>query len=84
MIGFLVFGLVVGIIARVVLLNRHPVSLPATVGAGIVGSLAGGLVATALGSGDLLELDWIGSIVAIASAAALIVLIDRVGRTDRA
>ena len=46
---------------------------------GLLGSVVGGVVANALGTGDLFELNIIGSLVAIAAAVVLIVLGERVG-----
>jgi uncharacterized membrane protein YeaQ/YmgE (transglycosylase-associated protein family) len=46
---------------------------------GLIGSVVGGLVANALGTGDILELNIIGSVVAVAAAVVLIVVGDRVG-----
>ena len=83
MIGFIVFGLVVGVIARLAVPGRQELSLPMTVGLGLVGSVVGGVVANALGTGDLFELNILGSLVAIASAVVLIVVGDRVGLLRR-
>lgn len=46
---------------------------------GLVGSAFGGVVANALGTGDIFELNLLGSLVAIAAAAVLIVIGDPVG-----
>lgn len=83
MIGFIVFGLVVGIVARLVVPGRQHLSLPMTVGLGLVGSIVGGVVANALGTGDVFELNILGSLVAIAAAVVLIVVGDRVGLLRR-
>ena len=77
MLGFIVFGLVVGALARLVLPGRQHLSLIATLLIGVVGSVIGGVVASALGTGDVFELNVLGSIVAIIAAALLIVLLDR-------
>lgn len=77
LIGFIVFGLVVGALARLVLPGKQHLSIIATLLIGIVGSLIGGVVASALGTGDAFELNILGSIVAIISAAVLIAVIDR-------
>jgi uncharacterized membrane protein YeaQ/YmgE (transglycosylase-associated protein family) len=83
MIGFIVFGLVVGVIARLVVHGRQHLSLPMTVGLGLIGSVVGGVVANALGTGDVFELNVLGSLVAIAAAVVLIVVGDRVGLLRR-
>ena len=79
MIGFLVFGLVVGFLARLVVPGRQHLSVWMTLLLGLLGSVVGGIVANALGTGDLFELNVIGSLVAIAAAVVLIVLGERVG-----
>lgn len=84
MIGFIVFGLVVGALARLILPGRQHLSIVATLLIGLAGSVIGGVIANALGTGDILELNILGSIVAIISAALLIVVIDRGTSTRRA
>ncbi len=79
MIGFIVFGLVVGILARVLVPGRQHLSLWMTLLLGLVGSVVGGVVANALGTGDIFELNVLGSLVAIAAAVVLIVAGDRLG-----
>ncbi len=79
MIGFIVFGLVVGVLARLVVPGRQHLGLGMTVLLGILGSVVGGIVANVLGTGDIFELNFLGSIVAIAAAAFLIVIGERSG-----
>ena len=71
-IGFLVFGLFVGAVARLIKPGRQHLSILATLVLGIVGSLIGGIVANAFGTGDIWELNILGSIVAIIAAVLLI------------
>ncbi len=71
-IGFLVFGLVVGAVARLIKPGKQNLSIIATLLLGIVGSLIGGLIANALGTGDIMELNILGAIVAIVAAVLLI------------
>jgi uncharacterized membrane protein YeaQ/YmgE (transglycosylase-associated protein family) len=77
MIGFLVFGLVVGIVARLLVPGRQHMGLLMTLLLGVVGSVIGGVVANALGTGDVWELNFLGAVVAIISAAVLILIGER-------
>ena len=79
MIGFIVFGLVVGVLARVLVPGRQHLSLWMTLLLGLTGSVVGGLVANALGTGDIFELNVLGSIVAIAAAVVFVVVGERLG-----
>jgi uncharacterized membrane protein YeaQ/YmgE (transglycosylase-associated protein family) len=71
-IGFLVFGLIVGALARLIKPGKQRLSLLMTLLLGVVGSLIGGVVAQALGTGTFTELNIIGAIVAIIAAVLLI------------
>ena len=79
MIGFIVFGLVVGIVARLLVPGRQQLSLAMTVLLGVIGSVVGGIVANALGTGDVFELNVVGSLVAIAASVVLVVIGERTG-----
>jgi uncharacterized membrane protein YeaQ/YmgE (transglycosylase-associated protein family) len=83
MIGFIVFGLVVGIIARLLVPGRQALGFGMTILLGVIGSVIGGVVANALGTGDVFELNFIGAIVAIAAAVVLIVIGERTGALRR-
>lgn len=83
MIGFIVFGLVVGVLARVLVPGRQELSVVMTVLLGVIGSVVGGVVANALGTGDVFELNIVGSLVAIAASVVLIVVGERVGLLRR-
>lgn len=71
-IGFLVFGLIVGALARLIKPGRQNLSMLATLGLGVVGSIIGGVVASLLGTGGIMELNIIGAVVAIIAAVLLI------------
>ncbi len=83
MIGFIVFGLVVGALARLLVPGRQELGIGMTVLLGVIGSVVGGVVANALGTGDVFELNFIGSVVAIAAAVVLIVAGERLGAVRR-
>lgn len=71
-IGFLVAGLIIGALARLFKSGRQNLSLLATLGLGVVGSLIGGVVASLLGTGSVTELNVLGFIVAVIAAVLLI------------
>ena len=83
MIGFIVFGLVVGVVARLLVPGRQHLGIVMTVVLGVIGSVVGGVVANALGTGDVFELNFVGSVVAIVTAIVLIVIGNRVGVVAR-
>jgi uncharacterized membrane protein YeaQ/YmgE (transglycosylase-associated protein family) len=71
-IGFIVFGLFVGAVARLIKPGKQNLSLVMTLLLGLAGSVIGGLVANALGTGSIFELNVLGAIVAIVAAVLLI------------
>ena len=79
MIGFIVFGLVVGALARLAVPGRQHLSIGMTLLLGLIGSVVGGVVANALGTGDVLELNLVGSLVAIAASVVLVIAGERAG-----
>lgn len=76
MIGFIAAGLVVGILARLIRPGRQHLSVVMTLLLGLVGSVIGGVVANALGTGDIFELNAIGFLVAVIAAVILIALFE--------
>jgi uncharacterized membrane protein YeaQ/YmgE (transglycosylase-associated protein family) len=79
MIGFIVFGLFVGLIARLILPGRQKIGLLWTLVLGVAGSVIGGTIANMLGSGDIMELNVIGAVCAIAASVALLAVAERAG-----
>lgn len=78
-IGFIIFGLFVGLVARLLLPGRQKIGLLRTLLLGVVGSLIGGLIASALGTGDVYELNFLGALAAIVAAVALLAAAERSG-----
>jgi uncharacterized membrane protein YeaQ/YmgE (transglycosylase-associated protein family) len=72
MIGSLVAGLVIGALARLVKSGKQDLSILATLGLGLVGSLIGGTIAWVIGTGSIWELDLLGFVLAVVAAVLLI------------
>lgn len=72
MIGFIVAGLVIGALARLIKPGKQHLSILATLLLGLAGSVIGGVVANLLGTGGIFELNVVGFIVAVIAALALI------------
>ena len=81
-LGLIVIGIVIGILARLVMPGRQHIGALMTVLLGIGGALVGGIVASAIGEGDIFELNFIGTIVGIAAAVLLIALAEGFGVGD--
>jgi uncharacterized membrane protein YeaQ/YmgE (transglycosylase-associated protein family) len=79
MIGFLVFGLVVGFIARLLLPGPQHIGILWTLALGIAGSVIGGTIANAIGSGDIWELNFVGACAAIVSSVVILAIAERAG-----
>lgn len=72
MIGFIVAGLVIGALARLIKPGRQHLSILATLLLGLVGSIIGGLIAQLFGTGGILELNVLGFVLAVVAAVLLI------------
>ncbi len=72
MIGFIVAGLVIGALARLIKPGRQNLGVIATLLLGLAGSVIGGVIANLLGTGDIFELNVLGFIVAVIAAVLLI------------
>jgi uncharacterized membrane protein YeaQ/YmgE (transglycosylase-associated protein family) len=79
MIGFLVAGLVIGALARLILPGRQRIGLLWTLVLGVVGSLIGGTIANALRSGSIWELNFVGFVAAVGASVILLAVADRSG-----
>ena len=83
MIGFLIAGLIIGALARLLLPGRQRIGLGLTLVLGVLGSLIGGTIANAIGSGDIWELNVIGFVVAVGASVALLAIAVRAGIGSR-
>lgn len=71
-IGFLFFGLVIGALARLLKPGKQDLSILATLGLGVVGSVIGGFIASLIGTGKITELDFLGTVFAVVAATLLV------------
>jgi uncharacterized membrane protein YeaQ/YmgE (transglycosylase-associated protein family) len=72
MIGFIVAGLVIGALARLIKPGKQHLGILATLLLGLVGSVIGGTIANLLGTGDIFELNVLGFVVAVIASVLLI------------
>ena len=78
-LGLIIIGIVIGVLARLVLPGRQSIGVGMTILLGIGGALIGGIIASAIGTGDIFELNIIGTIVGVIAAAGLIGAADAAG-----
>lgn len=83
MLGFLVAGLIIGAIARLIKPGKQDLGLLATLGLGLVGSLIGGLIAQLFGTGGIFELNILGFVLAVVAAVMLIGVAEGVAGKDK-
>jgi uncharacterized membrane protein YeaQ/YmgE (transglycosylase-associated protein family) len=71
-LGLIVIGAVIGVLARLIKPGRQRLSMLATILLGIVGAIIGGLIASLLGTGDIFELNFLGFVIAVVAAVLLV------------
>ncbi len=79
MIGFIVAGLIIGAIARLIKPGKQNLGWITTLGLGLVGSVIGGTIASLIGTGDIWELDFLGFVFAVIAAVLLIGVAESMG-----
>jgi len=72
MIGFLVAGLIIGALARLIKPGKQNLGILATLALGVVGSLIGGVIAQFFGTGSIWELNVLGFVLAVIAAVLLV------------
>jgi uncharacterized membrane protein YeaQ/YmgE (transglycosylase-associated protein family) len=83
MIGFIVVGLIIGILARFIMPGKQKIGIIWTLLLGLAGSVIGGSIANAIGKGDIMELNVIGFVIAVVSSIGLLAAADRAGLGHR-
>ncbi|MBC6457286.1 GlsB/YeaQ/YmgE family stress response membrane protein [Actinomadura sp. HBU206391] len=76
MIGFIVAGLIIGALARLIKPGKQRIGLLWTLLLGVVGSVIGGTVANLLGTGDIFELNVLGFVVAVIASLVLLGVVE--------
>jgi uncharacterized membrane protein YeaQ/YmgE (transglycosylase-associated protein family) len=71
-LGLIIIGAVIGVLARLIKPGRQRMSMLATILLGIVGAIIGGLIASLLGTGNVFELNFIGFVIAVIAAVLLV------------
>lgn len=77
MIGFLVAGFIIGVLARLLLPGRQRIGLVWTLILGVVGSLIGGTIANAINAGDIWELNFVGFVAAVLTSVVVLAIAER-------
>ena len=83
MIGFIVAGLIIGALARLIKPGKQNLGIVATHLLGHAGSDIGGLIANLLGTGGIFELNVLGFIAAVIAAVLLIGVAEGVSGRSR-
>src|SRR5215210_1846694 len=81
-LGLILIGIVIGVLARLILPGRQHIGVLPTILLGIGGALVGGIIASAIGEGDIFELNFIGTVVGVIAAVLLIAAAESFGVGD--
>ncbi|HYG92175.1 MAG TPA: GlsB/YeaQ/YmgE family stress response membrane protein [Nocardioides sp.] len=77
-LGFILIGVVIGVLARLLKPGRQHLGLLGTIVLGMIGALIGGIVASLLGTGEITELNVLGFVVAVVAAVLLVGVVEGV------
>ena len=78
-IVYIVAGLIIGALARLLMPGRQKIGLLWTLLLGLAGSVIGGTIANLIGTGEVMELNAVGFIVAVLCAIGLLAAAQRAG-----
>ena len=71
-ISWIIAGIVIGALARLVVPGKQNISIAITIVLGILGALIGGFLSRQLGVGDTKGFDWIQFFISVIIGAALV------------
>ncbi len=78
-IGLIVVGLVIGLLARLFLPGRQRIGILMTMLLGVVGAVIAGLLVSQIGAGSVFELNVPGFIAAVVVSVVLLAIGERMG-----
>jgi len=78
-LGLIIIGIVIGVLARLLMPGRQHIGALMTVLLGVGGAIVGGIVASAIGTGDIFELNVLGTIFGVIAAVGLIAIAETLG-----
>lgn len=81
-LGLIIIGIVIGVLARLIIPGRQHIGMLMTILLGIGGAVVGGVIASAIGEGDIFELNFIGTVVGVIAAILLIAAAEGLGVGD--
>jgi uncharacterized membrane protein YeaQ/YmgE (transglycosylase-associated protein family) len=81
---FILFGLIIGLLARAIMPGRQSMSLIVTAIVGMVGSFVGGVIGNAIHGTPILRLQQSGFIGSLIGALVVLALVGWVGKRRRA
>jgi uncharacterized membrane protein YeaQ/YmgE (transglycosylase-associated protein family) len=79
-IAWIVFGLIAGAIAKMIMPGKDPGGIIITIIIGIVGAVIGGFIGTTLGYGDVTGFNFGSFVIAVLGAIVLLILYRMVRR----
>ena len=78
-LGLILVGIVIGLLARLVLPGRQRIGLALTLLIGVGGAVIGGTLASLIGRGEIFELNVVGFIFAVLAAVGLLAVAEAAG-----
>ncbi len=82
-LGLILVGLVIGVLARLIVPGKQRLSLLATLLLGVAGAVIGGVLASLVGMGSITELNVVGFVLAVVAAVLLIGVAEGVSGRSR-
>ena len=82
-LGLILIGLVIGVLARLIVPGKQRLSLLATLLLGVAGAVIGGFLASLIGMGSITDLHFVGFVLAVVAAVLLIGVVEGISGRSR-